>query len=124
MEGSFLVRSTEEMEEGRNYGVRGFPTFIFIGKDGKGFKLSGMSPYNNYILALEKAFGEKIKPKAIDYSEFELLQKYGYLATKEISFILAQADQTTIANLNKLVESEKVIREQQKFGDFWRLSVL
>jgi predicted DsbA family dithiol-disulfide isomerase len=52
-----------EIENGKNMGVRGFPTFIFINETGKGFKISGMSEYQNYILALEKSFGKALVPE-------------------------------------------------------------
>lgn len=110
-----------EIQEGRKIGVRGFPTFIFIGKEGTGFKISGMSGYNNYVTALEKTFGQEIKPKEISFSELDLLKKYNYLATKEISFILSQDEKTTMINLEKLVESKLIKKEKQKFGYFWRL---
>lgn len=112
----------EERQEGQNYGVRGFPTFIFIGKDGKGFKISGMSGYEYYIHALEKAFGKKIAPKSLAYSELDLLKKYGFMATREISFVLGQADELTRTKLLALVGEGKVIHEKQKFGDFWRIA--
>ena len=110
-----------EIEEGRKMGVRGFPTFIFVGETGSGFKISGMAGYNNYILALEKAYGNKITPKEIKYSELDLLKKYKFLATKEISFILSQEKSSTIANLEKFVSKGMVTKEEQKFSFFWRL---
>jgi len=110
-----------EMQQGRAMGVRGFPTFIFMAKDGKGFKISGMSAYKYYVMALEKAFGEKLEPSPIDQSELQLLEKHGYLSTKEISIVLSQDDNVTIAHLNKLVAENRVVREKQKFGDFWRI---
>lgn len=109
-----------KIAEGKNMGVRGFPTFIFVGKKGTGFKMSGMSGYKNYILALEKAFGEKITPKPILFTELTLLKEYGYLATKEISFILSQEEEKTILNLKKLVKEGVIKKEEQKFGFFWR----
>ncbi len=111
----------EEMQQGKTYGVRGFPTFIFIGKNGKGFKISGMSGYANYILALEKALGKKVDAAPIHLTELDLLKQYNFLATKEIAFILSQTDETTIANLNRLVEAKTIAREPHKFGDFWRM---
>ncbi len=109
-----------EMEEGRKMGVRGFPTFIFVGKAGAGFKISGMSGYTNYVLALEKAFAKKIDPKPIHLSELDLLEKYGYLSTKEISFILSNDESTTILNLEQLLKKGLINKEKQKFGFFWR----
>lgn len=110
-----------EVKEGRRLGVRGFPTFIFVGENGAGFKISGTSGYENYVLALEKAYGSKPTPKAISLSELELLQKYGYLATKEIAFVLSQDEALTLTNLEALVAKGMVSKEAQKFGVFWRL---
>lgn len=110
----------QEMEQGSNYGVRGFPTFIFIGTDNRGFRISGMSGYANYVLALEKALGKKVTPKAIHLTELDLLKKYQFLATKEIAFMLTQDEATTTQNLQQLVEQGKATLEKQKFGDFWR----
>lgn len=112
----------DEMNDGRQtYGVRGFPTFIFIGKDGNGFKISGMSGYDNYKKALEKAYGNAIEPKQIHYSELELLQKYSYLSTREVAFVLSQDEATTLSQLNQLVKDGKITEEKQKFGSFWRI---
>jgi predicted DsbA family dithiol-disulfide isomerase len=110
-----------EIQKGRKMGVRGFPTFIFVSETGSGFKISGMSGYENYILSLEKAYGNKIKPKEIKHSELDILKKYKFLATKEISVVLSQDKSTTIINLEKLVEKGIIKREKQKFGFFWRL---
>ena len=113
----------EEMKEGKKFGVRGFPTFIFIGNKGKGFKISGTSGYKNYVIALEKALGEKAEPKPIQLSELDLLNKYKFLATKEVSFILSQNETTTLSNLNNLVELGEISNEKHKYGDFWRIAV-
>ncbi|MEM6805510.1 MAG: DsbA family protein [Bacteroidota bacterium] len=111
----------EEMNQGKSLGVRGFPTFIFLSKEAKGFKLSGMSGYENYVRALEKAYGEKIEPKIIPYSSWDLIKKYKYLATQEITFVLSQDEASIRDELKRLVAEGKIKREQQKFGDFWRL---
>jgi len=110
-----------EIKEGRDLGVRGFPTFIFIGKDGTGFRLPGISGYENYVLALEKALDKKLKAKPIHYTEIDVISKYGYLATKEISFVLSQDEATTIVNLEQLEKEGKVKKVMQKYGLFWRV---
>ncbi len=109
-----------EISQGREMGVRGFPTFIFINEAGKGFKISGMSGYDNYIKALEKAVGESIKPKTINLTELELLQKDKFLATKEIYFILSQRKEETLLKLHQLEKEGLIKKEKQKFNEFWR----
>jgi predicted DsbA family dithiol-disulfide isomerase len=112
-----------EMNEGRQFGVRGFPTFIFVGADGKGFMISGTSGYSNYVSALHKAIGKEVKPKVISYAELDLLKKYKFLATREISVVLSQTDEKTTQNLKALVVKGLVKEEKQKYGSFWRYSV-
>ncbi len=109
-----------EMQEGRELGVRGFPTFIFVNQGGKGIRISGMSGYDNYILALEEIMGEKINPKPIRYNIETLLDKYDYLATKEISFVLSLDEKEVLSQLENLVKNGKVKKEKQKYSDFWR----
>lgn len=113
-------RFYQEVQAGRQMGVRGFPTFIFVGANGKGFRISGMAGYTNYILALEKALGKKVTAQKIDLDELGLLQKYGYLATKELMVILSQDKTTTAQHLHILEKQGKIKKEPQKYGDFWR----
>ncbi len=109
-----------DLMERREMDVNGFPTLIFIGKDNKAYKIAGSSGYDNYKLALEKAFGDKPIAKAVLFNEYGLLKKYKYLSTIEISTILSDDETTTLANLNLLVNKGLAIREQQKHGLFWR----
>ena len=57
-----------EIQEGQAMGVTGFPTFIFVGENGNGFKFSGMSGYAKYVTALEQAYGQKLEPQEINFS--------------------------------------------------------
>ncbi|MEN7551758.1 DsbA family protein [Rapidithrix thailandica] len=110
-----------EMLAGRQMGVRGFPTFIFVGTEGTGFKISGMSGYANYELALERTVGYKVNPQPIPFNELELLKKYRYLATKEIAFVLDQNEAETLSALNKLEQQGLVQKVKQKYAFFWRI---
>lgn len=113
-------RFNNDLNEMRSFGVRGFPTFIFFSEDGKGYKISGTSGYNNYALALTKAKGSVLKPKAITYTEKQLVEKFGYLSTKEISVILSQSEEKTLKIMKKLAVNGEIIEEKQKFCSFWR----
>lgn len=109
-----------DINECREMGVSGFPTLIFIGKDSVGYKISGSAGYDNYKLALEKAYGDRPMAKAILFNEYGILKKYKYLSTIEISTILSDDEATTLANLNLLVSQGLITEEQQKHGLFWR----
>lgn len=112
-----------EIQDGRNLGVRGFPTFIFVDETGNGLKISGMSSYENYITALEKVYGETIEPKKIKLNELELLKKYSYMATREIAFVLSQSDHETEKNLEVLVSNGVIEKVPQKYGNFWKIII-
>lgn len=113
----------EEIEESRQMGVRGFPTFIFLGKDGKGYTFSGVSDYQQFINALEQANLKSLPAKPIRHTSFSLLEKYGLLATKEIATLLSVNEETALNELKLLVEAGKVERKQHKFGDYWRKTI-
>ncbi|MCI4671879.1 MAG: DsbA family protein [Bacteroidia bacterium] len=117
MRQSFL----EEVKQGRDFGVRGFPTFIFIGENGKGFKISGMTSYENYIRMLERTMGNEASPGELKYEELDLLEKYHFLSTREIAVVLSQSDEATHSRLEKLLKEGKLAKEKQKYGDFWRI---
>lgn len=110
-----------EIQDGRNLGVRGFPTFIFVDETGNGLKISGMSSYENYITALEKIYGQPVKPKKIELDELELLRKYKYLATTEMAFVLSQSGSETENHLDALVAKGLIRKVPQKYGNFWRI---
>ena len=111
----------DEINQGKEMGVRGFPTLIFINKAGSGFKFSGMSGYANYVLALNRALGKAVVPKKISLTEIDLLKRDKFLSTKEVYFILSQDKYQTISNLEVLEQKGLIKRESQKFGEFWRL---
>lgn len=115
-------RFHEEKRMRKTYGVRGFPTFIFINREGKGYKISGSSGYENYVLALETALGKKVEPKPIKASEQSLLQSHGMLATKELSVVLSQDEAQTFSNLMQLAQAGNVVRVPHKYGDFWKVT--
>lgn len=110
----------DEINEGKEMGVRGFPTFIFINKSGSGFKISGMSGYANYVSALEMAVGGNVVPQKVNLTEIDLLKRDKFLSTKEIYFILSQDKHKTISNLEELEQKGLIKKELQKFGEFWR----
>ena len=60
----------DDINECREKGVTGFPTLIFNIKDGIAYKISGSGGYDNYKLALEKAYGERPMAKAILFNEY------------------------------------------------------
>ncbi len=109
----------DEMQQRSSYGVRGFPTFIFINPEGKGYKISGMSSYEKYVEALEKSIGHVVSPRPVHYTILELLQEYPFLTTKEIVVALSKPEEAIQQELKGLLDEEKVYRTTYKYGAFW-----
>jgi len=110
-----------DLMQGRRMGVRSFPTFLFLGEDGKGFKISGMSHFDNFVSALEKARGEKVHARSLNWDALELLRNYSLLSTKELA-VLLDRDQTSMIKELEEAELEGKVKEHiHKFGSFWSL---
>ncbi len=114
-EESFLT----DIQVGKDMGIKGFPTFIFINDQGHGFKLFGASEYESYVAALEKAMGKELEPISYSFTESTLLDQYTKLSTKEISILLNQGEGTTIQNLEQLCLDGFVQKLSYKNGNFW-----
>ena len=70
------------MELGRQLGIRGFPTIIFIDKDGNDHIVYGSKPYKNYELAIKNLLPMS-KKKFYDNSLHHLMTHYPSLTVKE-----------------------------------------
>jgi len=111
----------QDLLQGRRMGVGSFPTFLFLGEDGKGFKISGMTHFDNFVRALEQALGEKTVAKNLDLDIVELLENYPLLATKELAVILNR-DLNSVMQELEMAEIEGKVREHiHKYGSFWSL---
>ncbi len=110
----------EDIQATRDYGVRGFPTLIFIAPDGKGFSISGTSGYSNYGIALEKTLGKRPEKNAITLDEMGVIKKFGYTSTREVAFLLDKSEKDCFNTLTRLAGEGKIIAEKQKYGHFWR----
>ena len=110
----------DDLHLAREMKISGFPTLIFMGRDSTAYKISGINNYEEFVKVLKKAYGAELKYEAINLGEYELLNKYHFLASKEISVILSKDESSVIKSLELLQEQGKIKRSKHKFGDFWR----
>lgn len=110
-----------EMQEGRSLGVRGFPTFILLDESGKGFRMSGMVPYEQYAGALEKVVGKNVEPKKVQYAVVDALKQYDLLAEPELEALTKLTGSKLQHELQKLEQENLVVRAPQKHSMFWKL---
>ena len=110
----------QERNEGRQLGVHGFPSMIFVSDRNGGILLSGRRRYETYVSALSDSLDEIPAKQPCELTEIDLLKRYGYLATVEIAMALDQVDKEIERNLKKLVKGGLIKNYPQKSGDFWR----
>ncbi|WP_211296430.1 DsbA family protein [Paenibacillus donghaensis] len=110
----------KDMEDGRSYNVRGFPTLIFVGPAGKGYAQSGIRPYEQYVQLLEKAAGHSLERQPVELGVEQTMQKYGFLGTEEVRVLLDLDQAGALSQLAALEAAGKLKRVPVKFGEFWR----
>lgn len=115
-----LQRFQKALDERAMYGVRGFPTFIFIA-NGKALRMSGSLPYEQYVAALNQISETPLKPIQTNFSITSLLKKYGKLSTLEIATMRNKPEQDTLLELQQLAIQKQVKHHPVKFGDFWSI---
>ncbi|WP_412560586.1 DsbA family protein [Winogradskyella sp. MIT101101] len=101
----------EDLELGRQLGIRGFPTIIFINEDGYEQLVYGSKPYKDYELAI-KRFLPISKKKFYDNSLNNLMAHYPSLTVKEyaelsnINFLIAKETLEWLCSNNQLKKTE------------------
>lgn len=111
----------QSLTERAMYGVRGFPTFIFIA-NGKALRMSGSQPYEQYVSALNQAAGSPLFPIIETHTIPALLKKYGKLSTLEVATMLNKPEPEVLKELQQLTTQKQVKHYPAKFGDFWSIN--
>lgn len=108
------VKTTQEME------VNQLPSLVFFSDTSdEGIKITGVYSYEIYVHILEELLGElpkKCPPPPLEY----FLEKYRFVATKEISEVYNLTERDVEKQLKKLVLQQIVERVPVKHGTFWR----
>ncbi|WP_034260455.1 DsbA family protein [Altibacter lentus] len=86
----------EDLELGRQLGIRGFPTIIFIDEDGNEQLIYGSKPYTDYEMAIKKLLPTS-KKNFYDDSLNNLMAHYPSLTVKEYA---------ELSNINILVAKQ------------------
>lgn len=112
----------QERDAGRQMGIHGFPSIIFVNDGNEGLVVSGRRDYQTYVDALAQSLGSKPQKNSSQQDELSLLNEYGCLATVEIAMVLDKQKETVERVLQQKVLKGVVEKIPQKFGDFWRLA--
>jgi len=117
---SITERFYQEVEEGRRLGVRGFPSMIVVDEAGQGTLVAGYRSYEYYADVLSKVAKEPLIPSKMGYTAKQLLQKYGFLSTREVEVMLGLSYESALTELRRLERERRVECVPVKFGFFWR----
>ena len=109
----------EDLRLARSYGVRGFPTIFFEGKDGMGEMVYGTRPYAFYEVSILKLAPNVVKQEYPKDWQF-LFSKYTSLTAKEYSELSGMPRSQCEAYLNELVDKGQLTKLMTKNGSIWR----
>lgn len=110
----------EDLKLAKNYGVRGFPTLIFLDDSGNKEIVYGSKPYAVFENALLK-IKPTLKKKVYEKSWKSLFAKYASLTAKEFSELSFNPRNEVEKMLNELTETGNLERLTTKNGSIWTL---
>lgn len=119
-EGKAKIIFEEDLKLAKEYGVRGFPTMIFMNNSNEREVVYGTKPYPFYETAILK-----LNPKAVK-SEYTksweaLFAKYPSLTAKELTELSGMSRAESEALLNELTTNGKLEKTVTKNGCMWKL---
>ncbi|XGA32987.1 DsbA family protein [Virgibacillus sp. CBA3643] len=109
------LKLTREME------VDYIPTIVFFNEsiEQEGIKISGLYPYDIYVLVLAEMLQKEPIPSEKPPLE-DFLSFYGVVGNKEISVVYDWTHAKTEKEMKKLQLAQKVERIPVKYGSFWK----
>ena len=110
----------EDLELGRQLGIRGFPTIIFINEDGNDQIVYGAKPYADYELAIKKLLPIS-KKKPYNKSWENLIVHYQSLTLKEYAVLSDTNILIAQHTLDALSSSTVLKKKETKNGHLYSL---
>jgi putative protein-disulfide isomerase len=119
-EGQALVLFNQDLLEGKQLAVRGFPTIFFTDANGHTEKVYGSQPYSVYENTLLKLYPTATKVN-YDKTWMAVFLKYPTLTAKEFSELTGTERIASENILNDLVAKGQLTKSTTKNGDIWKL---
>lgn len=111
----------KDLEQAKEYGVRGFPTIFFIDKKEIVETVYGARPYAFYEMGVLKTKPNIIKTEYNKDWEF-IFSKYKTLTLREYSDLTGNPKLTSKKELNLLTKEGKLNKLETKNGSIWKLN--
>lgn len=120
-ESSAQLEFKKDLDLGRQIGVRGFPTLIFVKDDEMLDVLYGSKPYADFEHRVKK-INPEVK-KNIYSTEWEkLFSIYPTLTTQEFAVLSNISFEKALEALQNLTTDHRITRKKVKNGDLWILN--
>jgi putative protein-disulfide isomerase len=110
----------EDLNLGKELGVRGFPTMFFLDDKGNKEFVYGSKPYSFYEVAVLK-LAPSAEKKAYKKNWEALFANYQTLTAKEFSELSGTPRNESEIVLNNLVKQGKLEKQSTKNGSIWKL---
>ena len=110
----------EDLKLGKEFGVRGFPTMIFVDDKGNKEFVYGSKPYSFYEVAVLKLAPTATKAEYKKSWE-ELFARYSTLTAKEFAELSGTQRKESEQLLNELTTKGKLGKHTTKNGAIWKL---
>lgn len=108
----------EDLNLGRQLGVRGFPTLFFMDTDNNQALVYGFKPYEAYEETIKK-FAPDAQKKAYDHSPLGVFSYFNTLMTKEFAVLTETDLETAEKTLSGLLDEGKISNFKSKNGVLW-----
>src|SRR5690606_2892976 len=108
----------EDLNLGRQLGVRGFPTLFFADADNNQALVYGFRPYQDFENAIRK-FIPNAQKEAYDRSPLGVFSHFNTLMTKEFSVLTETDLESAEKTLNGLLDAGKISNFRSKNGVLW-----
>ncbi len=109
-----------DLKLAQEYGVRGFPTLLFVDSLGSKEIVYGSKPYTVFEQALFKSYS-KARKKEYDKSWQSLFAKHNSLTAREFSELALKPRKEAETILNDLVNQGQLEKQTTKNGSLWIL---
>lgn len=108
----------KDLDLGRQIGVRGFPTLIFVKDDEMLDVLYGSKPYADFEHRVKK-INPEVKKKTYSTEWEKLFDVYPTLTTQEFAVLSNISFEKALEVLQNLTNDDKIARKKVKNGDLW-----
>ena len=117
---SCLQKLQRDIKDKKKWSITMFPTLVFVNEAGDWLKIEDAGNYDDWEMALAQLTNGSLKKNEIPTDPIELIEHFGYLASKELAVLLNEEITVVDEALEQLYLSGELIKEKYLHCVFWR----